>query len=253
MKTTKLLMLGLTAMFFTISSCSKDGDIGPIGLNGPQGEQGIQGQQGEQGPAGEDGEALGVPGAQGEQGPAGADGTNGTDGINGTDGANGTDGVDGTDGANGTDGNDGEDGNANVIASSWTNLNFPSSWDTNNEARFELSDVNITQEVIDSYALLSYVKFTSTDIAASSVPFISIGKQYEIHDSMLVGEYVAFAIVNDKVARPTPPTNHQVRYVLIAPSSLSGKSNAPSLEKMQKDGIDTGNYKEVMDYLGLDH
>ncbi len=70
---------------------------------------------------------------------------------------------------------------------------------------------------------------------------------------MLVGEYVAFAIVNDKVARPTPPTNHQVRYVLIAPSSLSGKSNAPTLEKMHKNGIDTGNYKEVMDYLGLDH
>ncbi len=256
MKTTKLLMLGLAAVILTISSCSKDGDIGPIGLTGQQGEQGIQGSQGEQGSAGQDGDALGVPGEQGEQG---ADGTNGTDGINGTDGANGTDGTDGVDGTNGingtngTDGSDGEDGNANVIASSWTNLNFPSSWNTNNEARFELSDVNITQEVIDSYALLSYVKFTSTNIAASSFPFVSLGKQYEIHDSMMVGEYVAFAIVNDKVARPTPPTNHQVRYVLIAPSSLSGKSNAPTLEKMQKDGIDTGNYKEVMDYLGLDH
>ncbi|WP_339840297.1 hypothetical protein [uncultured Maribacter sp.] len=230
MKTTMNFITCVIMVFaITLTSCSKDGDIGPIGLTGAQGEQGIQG---EQGPTGEDGEALGVPGAQGETGatgPAGPAGENGTDGVNG------------------------QDGNANVIASSWTNLDFPNSWNSNNEARFELSDTNITQEVINSYALLSYVKFTSANTTASSVPFVSLGKQYEIHDSMAVGQYVALAIVNDKVARPTPPTNLQVRYVLIAPSSLSGKNNAPSLEKMEKDGIDTGNYKEVMDYLGLDY
>ena len=169
------------------------------------------------------------------------------DGEDGQDGAIGPQGTVGTNGANGTD------GNANVIASEWTNLNFPSSWDTNDEARFTLSDTNITQDVIDTYALLSYVKLSGSETSASSIPFISLAKQYEIHDSMSVGEYVAFAIVNNIIAQPTPPTNHQVRYVLIAPSSLSGKNNAPSLKKMKRDGIDIDNYGQVMDYLGLGH
>lgn len=222
MKTTmKFMMLAFMALAISITSCSKDeGPQGPIGAQGIQGEQGTAGPEG---PAGQDGEALGVPG------PAG---TNGTDGTNGTNGA---------------------DGNANVIASDWTALNFSASWDGSNEASFLISDANITQEVIDSYALLSYVRFTSSSTSASSVPFISLGSAYEIHDSMILGQYRAFAIVNDIVARPTPPTNHSVRYVLIASSSLSGRGNGPSLQKMQKNGIDINNYEQVMDYLGLDY
>ena len=240
----RFLMYGLFALAVTITSCEKEGVQGPIG---PAGTMGEQGNAGPTGPAGEDGEALGVPGPQGSQGESGATGPAGEAGPAGSTGPA------GANGSNGTNGAAGEDGNANVIASTWTNLNFPSNWDTNNEARFEFSDANITQQVIDSYALLSYVKFTGANTSASSVPFVSPGSTYEIHDSMLLGDYVAFAIVNDIVSRPTPPTNHQVRYVLIAPSNLSGKSNEPSLEKMQKDGIDTENYKEVMDYLGLDY
>lgn len=233
----KFMTLVFMATAMILISCDKDEVEGPIGPPGPQGEQGIQGPEGPQGPAGEDGEALGVPGPQGPAGPPGADGADGTNGTDGADGANGADGA---------------DGNANVIASSWTNLSFPSNWDGNNEARFELPDARITQEVIDSYALLSYVKFSSNSTSASSVPFVSLGGTYEIHDAMSVGEYVAFAIGYDLGARPSPPANHQVRYVLIAPSSLSGKNNAPSLEKMKLDGVNTGNYYEVMDYLGLD-
>lgn len=174
----------------------------------------------------------------GEDGEDGAMGTAGEQGIAGTDGSNGTDGI---------------DGNANVIASDWTSLSFPSTWDANDEARFTFSDINITQDVIDSYALLSYVKLTGSSTAASSVPFISLANKYEIHDAMSVGQYIAFAIVNDIVAQPTPPTDHEVRYVLIASSSLSGKNNAPSLEKMKENGIKTNNYKDVMDYLGLEY
>ena len=174
----------------------------------------------------------GAMGAVGEQGIAGQDGTNGEDGAIGPQGT---------------------DGNANVVASSWTDLNFPNTWDGFNEARFEISDSNITQDVIDSYALLSYVKFTGSNTSASSVPFISLASRYEIHDSMSIGEYVALAIVNDIGAQPAPPTNHEVRYILIAPSSLSGKSNAPSLEKMKKNGINIKNYEEVIHYLGLEY
>lgn len=66
MKTTmKLFTYGLIIFSLVITSCSKDGDVGPIG-------------------------------------PAG---TSGLDGTDGSDGTNGTDGTDGTDGADGTDGN----------------------------------------------------------------------------------------------------------------------------------------------------
>ncbi len=172
-------------------------------------------------------------------------------GKDGEDGEDGATGAQGEQGIAGQDGENGEDGNANVIASSWTALNFPNSWDAVNEARFEISDSSITQEVIDSYALLSYVKFTGSNTAASSVPYISLASRYEIHDAMSIGEYISFAIVNDIGAQPTPPTNHEVRYVLIASSNLSAKSDARSLENMTKSGIKVSNYKDVMDYLGL--
>ena len=175
----------------------------------------------------------------------------GEDGEDGAIGPMGTPGLNGIDGEDGTNGTNGEDGNANVIASDWTDIDFPASWDGNDEARFDITDSNITQEVIDSYALLGYTRFSSSTTAASAMPFVSLGQQYEIYNSMQVGEYTAFAIVNDIVARPVPPTNHQVRYILIAPSAVSGKTNSPSLEKMKEDGIDATNYTAVMDYLGL--
>lgn len=162
-------------------------------------------------------------------------------------------GVAGQDGMDGINGANGADGNANVIASNWTNLAFPSSWDGNDEASFDIADSNITQEVIDSYALLGYTRFSSASTAASAMPFVSLGQQYEINNSMQVGAYTAFALVNERAAIPTPPTNHQVRYILIAPSNISGKSSAPSLAKMKKEGINTTDYKAVIEYLGLDY
>lgn len=175
------------------------------------------------------------------------------EGPEGPQGAMGSQGPQGEQGIQGPNGQDGVDGNANVVASDWITLDFPDSWDINDEARFEYVDANITQEVIDSYALLSYVKFTSSDTSASSVPFVSLNSTYEIHDSMLLGSYVAFAIGNDTAAQPTPPANMQVRYVLIAPSNLSGKTDAPSLQSMKELGIDVNDYMAVMDYLGLDY
>ncbi|MFK7811492.1 MAG: hypothetical protein AB8B59_03305 [Maribacter sp.] len=175
---------------------------------------------------------------KGDQGDQGIPGVTGQDGIAGT---------------NGTNGTDGEDGNANVIASDWVSLDFAASWDGNDEASFDITDSNITQEVIDSYALLGYTRFSSSTTTASAMPFISLGRQYEINNSMQVGAYSALALVNDRVARPSPPTNHQVRYILIAPSNISGKSSMPSLAKMKKDGVNTNDYTAVMDYFGLDY
>ena len=174
--------------------------------------------------------------------------------VKGDKGDPGINGVDGIAGQNGTNGANGTDGNANVIASGWTDINFSASWDGNDEASFVIADENITEEVVDTYALLGFTRFSSSSsTSASAMPFISLGQQYEIHNAMRVGNYVVNAFVNDEIARPVPPTNHQVRYVLIAPSSTTGKSSTPSLEQMKSDGVNVNNYKEVMDYFGLEH
>ncbi|CAZ95004.1 MULTISPECIES: collagen-like protein [Zobellia] len=58
MKTTfKILFLSFFSIAALTTSCSKDGDTGPIGPQGEQGPAGEQGVQGPEGPAGEDGNA----------------------------------------------------------------------------------------------------------------------------------------------------------------------------------------------------
>ncbi|MBM1105700.1 collagen-like protein [Aurantibacter crassamenti] len=64
----KFMMSLIMVLSIAITSCSKEGDIGPAGV-------------------------------------AGTNGADGTDGIDGVDGADGIDGVDGTDGVDGADGN----------------------------------------------------------------------------------------------------------------------------------------------------
>ena len=48
----KFMAHALVALAFVVTSCSKEGDVGPIGPQGPQGEQGIQGPEGREGPPG---------------------------------------------------------------------------------------------------------------------------------------------------------------------------------------------------------
>ena len=172
-------------------------------------------------------------------GPAGPAGTNGVDG-NGTN---------GTDGTNGEDGENGEDGNANVITTAWQEITFPATWDINDEARFAIADIRITQDVIDNYALLGYVRFTNASRVASSIPFISLGQDYQIHDAMIVGEYVCTALVNDIALVPTPPINLSVRYVLIQAGTTSKSSNKSPYQQLLDAGVDTTNYNDVMQYL----
>lgn len=62
----KLLVYAIMALAITITSCSKDTEVGPIG---PKGEQGIQGSEGSEGPAGTNG-TNGSNGADGEDGNA---------------------------------------------------------------------------------------------------------------------------------------------------------------------------------------
>jgi len=84
-------------------------------------------------------------GDQGEMGPAGINGQDGRDGV---------------------DGQDGEDGNANVISIPWTDVTF-GGFGIIRRQWFEIDDTRITQEVLDNYAVLGFIKIIGEDIVYS--------------------------------------------------------------------------------------
>lgn len=124
-------LIYLSVIIFALSSCGKDGEMGPQGEIGPKGEQG---EAGPQGIPGKDGSRIlsGVSapdismGSKGDFflnlrngdlfGPKTDDGwgspfnMKGSKGDDGKDGSNGNDGADGKDGSDGQDGKDGSDG-----------------------------------------------------------------------------------------------------------------------------------------------
>ena len=237
MKTTmKFLSMGLIIAGLTLTSCSKDGDIGPIGPIGPQGEQGVQGSQGEQGPAGQDGEALGIPGPQGEQGPAGIDGVDGVDGTNGTD---------------GSDGTDGADGNANVNT-------YVFDLSSKSGASIPNNLPELTQDVIDNDLIIGYlqngVSGTYYPVPASVWPN-GTGGFYDVATDIAVGKYwVHFYQVGTQTLMSVLGVELGKLKIVIAESTSTntGKTGKESIrEELKTAGVDMNDYYAVMDYFGL--
>jgi len=230
MKTTmNFITCVIMAFAITLTSCSKDGDIGPIG---PSGQQGLVGPEGPAGQDGEDGEALGVPGPQGEPGatgPAGEDGTNGTDG---------------------------EDGNANVIASSWLVADFPDDYSFS-AATVTISDSRITQDVLNNYTVLGYFSISDSYSEVYAIPFTEpLFRSFTMEQRMAIGEYKITEMGNPDTVGTLDPIDGFVRYVLIAPYELSlktGDSNKHTINVMKENGVNLSNYHEVMDYLGMNY
>jgi len=184
----------------------------------------------------------GSPGIQGEQGPPGQDGTDGQDGENGQD------------GADGQDGEDGEDGNANVIASAWFGPdNETQGFDGNyNFSEFDTSLENIDPSLMETATLLVYAKFDHYSPGlwpsehAALLPITinfrtsSVHYTYYFTSSNLKIRYKIEPLIEFIFF----PSTSQFRYVVI-PASTTSKDTSPNFSKMS--------YKEVMDYLGLEH
>ena len=246
-KTMKTFVYGFMALSITITSCSKDGDIGPIGPQGPQGEQGPVGPQG---PAGEDGEALGVPGPQGEQGeqgPAGPAGPAGPQGETGDTGPAGPTGPAGADGA------DGADGNANV-----TTYTFDMSSESGNTIPIRVSA--LTQDVVDNDLIIGYLRNSQSNtyyaIPASVWPN-GTGGFYDIAVDITVGTYwVNFYQVGTQTFNPISSVELGDLKVVIAESTstVAGRSQRRARrEELKANGVNVNDYYAVMDYFGLNY
>lgn len=235
-----VVLLVVTVMAF---SCSpEDGAVGPAG---PQGEQGIQGEQGPQG-------------AQGEPGQDGQDGANGT---------NGQDGADGQDGTNGQDGADGEDGNANVVASGWIQAQWNyRDFDSFKAMRISLAEIGLTNTVFRNTIVLGYYQF-NVNISNSMRAIYPLPGSGQYPDDVLMIDftYGESGVGEDGIkfwmrrldgqnldASQSSTSSNYFKYIIISPSSMTGKSSKTSiLEELKTAGVDISNYHTVCDYYGL--
>ncbi len=205
MKTTmKLFTYGLMIFALVFTSCSKDGDVGPIG-------------------------------------PAG---TSGIDGIAGTNGSDGTEGVDGT---------DGEDGNANVTIFEFDSKTFTTSTsylmpnvsqqEMGNSlvlAYFGTEFTDVNNNIFDS--MTSWVNVpgtTDTFISQTRIDRTGLGNLSENKlDHKLV-----ITLRNFNGSPHLVSTTFEKFKIILAPASISGKSNNVDLRKMT--------YEEVIAHFGI--
>lgn len=217
-------------------SCSKDSEVGPIGLEGPQGEQGIQGPEGPQGPAGQDGEELGV---QGLQRPAGRDGADGQDGADGTNGQNGA---------------DGKDGNAEVLYSDWIPANFSGSSTTSKLIKISFPPVIPRASRIDNTHIVLVYFIRHGDGNAYLLPVLGFrGAQFTYgfgrantgsEDIDIYAKSTSSNALSELAISPV--RGNKFRYVIIPPNlKIGAKSKRSDFKKMT--------YEEDMDDFGLTH
>lgn len=218
MKLQRIFMLGLIATSMALITSCSDGEDGTDGIDG----------------------ATGPAGAVGPAGAAGADGTDGVDGTDGTDGTNGV------------------DGNANV-----RRLIIDTSLEPGNganpvvfNAQFSSLLAELTPEVLDTHAILTYAK-TASDL------YIPIPGPYT-DGAFLYSFGVAFSD-----ARATffeyngvgwTDDFAEIHLVLIEQSSSVGdggggqqvKAPVDALASLKAANVDVSNYHEVVKYFDID-
>ncbi len=188
----------------------------------------------------------------GEDGMDGVDGLDGAQGPAGADGLDGIDGVDGAQGPAGVDGADGEDGNANVFASPWIAADFPDAYEFS-QASFTIEEETITQEVVNTYTILTYFSFGDSFEQVFSVPFTEpLFRSFDMQMSVSVGEIILTELGNPDTVATIAPIDGFARYILIEPSNTGGSAReADVVSVMQQQGVDINDYYQVIDYLGL--
>lgn len=181
----------------------------------------------------------------------GEDGEDGLDGLNGPAGQVGPTGATGESGANGQDG---VDGNANVITSNWLTADF-GTYTALGVATVVIEDSRISQEVLDSYAVLGYYSLNDDYTSVFALPFTDpLLRSFSMENFVNIGEYVA---INFRSPGSTsqPINTGFIRYILIE-SSTTGKNShggSNTIDGLKAAGIDVNNYFAVMDYFGLQY
>lgn len=146
-------------------------------------------------------------------------------------------------GPQGPAGIDGTNGNANVIASSWYT---PTTWaGQSGDWYFDLSNANITKDVVESGVVLAYVSLPG-DIYNAPVrplPTYALGANWEF----LIPDYGQIEFMSDKST--IPPAGCSFRYVIIPASyTFQATANTSSLLKSKAMQQITVNDLKTMPY-----
>lgn len=174
---------------------------------------------------------------EGPEGPAGATGQAGPQGVAGAI---------GTPGPAGPAGPQGPIGAANVIASEWESLTWTES------PPFSTSTVianEITENVLNQGTVLAYWRTTSTSTSIKLMPTPVYNTTtgvlgYIIDYSIRIGNLLVFhGVPSDGLSgASTAFPNASVRYIVIPPSSGSGRIKYP---------FDFDDYQAVCEYFGI--
>jgi len=150
----------------------------------------------------------------------------------------GEDGMDGAIGPQGVDGIDGQDGNANVVSVLVSGVDIAAGSNT-----IDLPE--LTQDIFDNGFIIGYVTIPERPNFWESIPVV-IGSEVRLD----ITEFTVGSVILDATFNQTL----NFRFVLVAGTSATGKtSQATTLKELKEAGIDINNYREVMDYFGLDY
>jgi hypothetical protein len=155
-------------------------------------------------------------------------------------------------GSEGPQGPAGTDGNANVIASTWYT---PTSWaGQSGDWYFDLSNANITKDIVESGVVLAYVSLPN-DIYTAPVrplPTYALGANWEF----LVPDYGQIEFMSDKST--VPPAGCSFRYVLIpasytfqATANTSNLLKSKSLKQITVNDLKSMPYGDVCKLLNI--
>lgn len=143
-------------------------------------------------------------------------------------------------------------GNANVMSTDWIPIDFPDTAVTG--ANFDINDPNIDEEVLNSAAVLSYARVSSTTVI--DIPFTYQNRSYYtvLFSSINVIRFRAVAV--DGITAQIFNDFQEVRYVIIPASNVPGSTNKSKqvlLNELEHKGVDVTDFYSVAAYYGLSH
>ena len=210
MKTLCYLLMLVAVSLYT-ASCTKEGDVGPIGEQGVQGERGEKGDTGPRGANGAKGDKgdtgpRGAAGAEGDKGDRGATGPRGETGPQGEQGDRGATGPAGPRGATGPQG---PAGSVNVIYGGWEALKTTG-------RSLVMNVPQLTQAIIDRGVVAVYVRAYKGETLIGTYPLPS---------NVSPGIKINFTIALNTIAITSDSDmgagDFQFRYVLIPGSVVA--------------------------------
>ncbi|MFD2915519.1 hypothetical protein [Psychroserpens luteus] len=154
----------------------------------------------------------------------------------------GTDGIDGINGSQGEQGEAGQDGNANVQT-------FTFDVSAINSTNFSINFPELTQDVIENDAILTYIARESTYF---TIPGISFNDMMEVELQPSDLDIFFYDRITGSTTTPVVGLYDLVKVIIIE-SSNTNRMNEPNdiYSQLENANVDINNYHEVCNYFGI--